>query len=142
MLSSPNPLPIHSCPFNPSVGNKGPNAAGLAKKAVVLSFVRVMIALGGKSENGARNENNDCIPVFGAVVEAATFCGEGEDRRDKNVRKKVVRRKATIITILGGRMMGIVSNLKYFGADSTSLQLCSWFWHELDRIRLNRYGSS
>lgn len=73
MLSSPNPLPIHTCPLRPSAGNDGPNAAGRARNAVEFSCVNVMIAFGGKRENGARKEKRACMPLFGGVVEELTI---------------------------------------------------------------------
>jgi hypothetical protein len=106
MLSSPNPLPIQSCPFSPLVGNDGPNAAGLARKAVVLSCVRVMIAFGGKRENGALKEKNAWMPLFCGFVEAAVIvCGGWEDLRDRYVKKTVVTKNTPAMMTLGGRMM-------------------------------------
>lgn len=87
------------------MGRDGPNAAGRAKKAVEFSCVSVMIAFGGKRENGARKEKNACMPVFGAGVAVDIVCFEWEDRKERNVRKTAVTRKATAMRTLGGRMM-------------------------------------
>ena len=88
------------------MGNDGPNAAGRARKAVVLSCVRVMMAFGGKREKGARNEKNDRMPAFGAAgAEVVIVRGGCEDRKERNVKKTVVTKKATAMMILGGRMM-------------------------------------
>ena len=65
-----------------------------------------MIAFGGKREKGARKEKNASIPVFeaaGAVV--VTVRGVCGDPREMNVRKTVVKKKATTMMTLGGRML-------------------------------------
>jgi len=56
-LSSPKPLPTQSWPLSPLDGKRGPKAAGLAKKKVELSSVRLMMADGGKREEGVWKEN-------------------------------------------------------------------------------------
>lgn len=65
----------------------------------------VMIAFGGKREKGARKEKNACMPVFGADVVFVIVRGWCEDRRERNVKKTVVTKKATAMTTLGGRIV-------------------------------------
>ena len=67
--------------------------------------MRVIIALGGKREKGARKEKKASMPVFGAGVVVVIVCGGWEDRKERNVKKTVVTKKATAMTTLGGRMM-------------------------------------
>jgi hypothetical protein len=45
------------------LGRRGPNAAGLARKKVAFSSVRLMMAEGGKSEEGRLKEKRACRPV-------------------------------------------------------------------------------
>lgn len=72
----------------------------------MLSFVNVMIAFGGKRENGALKANSDCMPVRDAACEeVATFRGGCEDRRERNVAKTVATKKRPAMRILGGLMM-------------------------------------
>jgi hypothetical protein len=88
------------------VGKYGPNAAGRARKAVVLSCVKVITAFGGKREKGARKAKNAWIPVFGVTGAVVVIvCGGCEDRKERNVKNTVVRKKATAMMILGGRML-------------------------------------
>ena len=54
---------------------------------------------------GARKEKNACRLVVGAAVVFVIVCGGCEDRRERNVRKPVVTKKATAMTTLGGRMV-------------------------------------
>lgn len=67
--------------------------------------MRVMIAFGGKREKGTRKEKKDIKPAFGAGDVVVIECGGWEDRRERNVKRTVVAKKATTMTTLGGRMM-------------------------------------
>lgn len=67
--------------------------------------MRVIIAFGGKREKGARKVKKASMPVFGAGVVVVIVCGGWEDRKERNVKKTVVTKKATAMTTLGGRMM-------------------------------------
>lgn len=65
------------------------------------------MAFGGKRENGAWKEKKACIAVLGfAGGEFAIVCGVFEARKERNVKKTIVREKAVAMIILGGRMMG------------------------------------
>jgi hypothetical protein len=71
-----------------------------------LSCVNAIIAFGGKREKGARKEKRAWMPVFGAAGEVvAVEWEECEDRRERKVKNTEVTKKATMITILGGRML-------------------------------------
>ena len=65
----------------------------------------VMIAFGGKREKGAWNEKKDFMPVFDAGVVVVAVWRGCEDRKEREVKKTVVTKKATAMRILGGRMM-------------------------------------
>jgi hypothetical protein len=67
--------------------------------------VSVMIAFGGKRLKGAWKEKYAFMPVFGAAVVFVMVCGRCEDRRERYVRQNVVKKKATAMTTLGGRMV-------------------------------------
>jgi hypothetical protein len=83
-------MPTHSCPLKPSGANLGPKSAGLARKKVELSSVKLMIADDGKSVEGARKEKKARrrpLPSISADSVASGPCGGWEYRSEKKVRK-------------------------------------------------------
>jgi hypothetical protein len=63
------------------------------------------------------------MPVFGAAGEEVVIvCGGCEDRKERNVKKTVVTKKATAMIILGGRMMVEVSKIPQKTRSALQLQ--------------------
>lgn len=85
-------------------GKRGPKAAGRAKKKVELSSVRLIIAEGGKSEEGMLKEKRACNPDVrpASVFGVATLDEESAEKKVRKIGKKMMqkmtRRKR------GGRM--------------------------------------
>lgn len=104
--ASPNPLPTHSCPLRPLSGSNGPNAAGLARKKVELSSVRLIIADGGKRDEGILKEKRACNPVVGPASAFGVATWVDDDRAEKKVRKigRKIKQNARR-TRRGGRML-------------------------------------
>jgi hypothetical protein len=73
----PKPLPTHNCPLRPCDGNIGPKAAGLDRKKVELSSVRLIMA-----EEGNRGEWKEKKGEKRDRVLAEGEEGEFEDGRD------------------------------------------------------------
>jgi len=82
----------------------------------MLSWVKVMIALGGNREKGAGNEKKENIPDLAGDA-AAIVCGGWEARRDTKVRNTLVTMKVPAIITRGGRMIGDAE-----GLDQAALQ--------------------
>ncbi len=109
-VSSVKPLPIHNCPLNPLAASGGPNAAGRAAKKVLLSSVRLMVALGGKSEKGlVENSERNCPFSGGRDDDDDDDVAEGCERpiepMERNTRKRDAEQKSTRIAIRGGRIV-------------------------------------
>jgi hypothetical protein len=86
------------------VGKSGPKAAGRAKKKVELSSVRLIIADGGKSDEGMLKEKRACNPDVrpASVLGVATFDEESAEKKVRKIGKKIRQKRTT--RRRGGRM--------------------------------------
>lgn len=83
--------------------------------------MRVIAALGGKREKGALKEKKDCSAFRGLPVEEEASWPGCDDRRERKVKSTVVRKNATTMITLGGRMMW----MRYGGAYGRPGQLAA-----------------
>jgi hypothetical protein len=107
MVSSPKPLPTHKGLLRPDEGSKGPNAAGLAKKNVELSSVRLMMAEGGNSVTGDVKEKRDLsLLCLGADMGARISCSSLEPKETYRRSVRATRLQASDRRRRNGRMVG------------------------------------
>jgi len=92
-------------------GKGGPNAAGRAGKKVLLSSVKLMAALGGKSEKGAVNEKKARNVDFCDGDDVATGTGRRVELMARQTRNRDAAEKRTRMAIRGGRIVGVITRV-------------------------------
>ena len=107
-----NPLPTQSWPLRPSFGSMPPKLAGLARKNVELSFVRLITAEGGNREEGVWKEKRTRRRLGGepeSAVRASARPGCA-DIKERKVRKmgRAIKQKSKRRS-RGGRIGGKAS---------------------------------